>query len=111
MQISEEKSGDVTVVSVEGSVDATTADEVTGYLEGRVHAGDVKLVVDLSGVDYISSAGLRSFLSTVKLARQMGGDLRLAAARASVGKVLSMAGFTSIMKVYPDAQTAVASFA
>lgn len=111
MQISEDKSGDVTVVSVRGSVDATTADEMTSYLEGRVREGAARMVVDLGGVDYISSAGLRSFLSTLKLARQAGGDLRLAAARDGVAKVLSMAGFTSIMKVYPDVATAVSSFA
>ena len=110
MQISEDKRGDVTVVSIDGSVDALTAGEVDAYLDRLVSEGLTQLVLDLSKVDYVSSAGLRSLLTTLKSARQVGGDLRLAAARESVHKVLAMAGFTSIMKSYPDAGAAVASF-
>ena len=110
MQISEDKRGDVTVVGIAGSVDALTAGEVEIHLDRLVKAGLTRLVVDLSRVDFISSAGLRSFLTTVKSARQTGGDLRLAAAQENVHKVLAMAGFTSIMKSYPDTEAAVASF-
>src|SRR5437764_11258102 len=110
MEISTGSRGEVAVVAIAGSVDALTADELTAYLDGRVKEGKVRLVADLSRVVYVSSAGLRSFLATLKAARQAGGDLHLAAAQENVQNLLAMAGFTSIMKTYPDVDTAVADW-
>jgi anti-sigma B factor antagonist len=110
MEISTGSRGDVAVVAIAGSVDALTADELTTYLDGRVREGKVRLVADLSRVVYVSSAGLRSFLATLKAARQAGGDLHLAAAQENVQNLLAIAGFTSIMKTYPDVDTAVADW-
>jgi anti-anti-sigma factor len=49
-------------------------------------------------------------LGTVKEARRHGGDLRLAAVRAPVLRVLELSGFTSILKCFADVPTAVGSF-
>lgn len=110
MEIRVEKRGPVAVVSIDGSVDWMTAGELTSSLRGQMTAGTVQLVADLAGVDYTSSAGLRALLETVKEARQHGGDLRLAAVRSEVLRVLELSGFTSILQVYPDIDSAAASF-
>jgi anti-anti-sigma factor len=110
MEIRVEKRGPVAVVSIDGSVDGMTAGELTSSLRGQMIAGTVQLVADLAGVDYTSSAGLRALLETVKEARQHGGDLRLAAVRSEVLRVLELSGFTSILQVYPDVDSAAASF-
>ena len=107
MRIVVEKRGRVAVVSVEGSVDGTTAGELTAALHGQVSGGARDLVIDIAGVDYMSSAGLRALL---KEARKQGGDLRPAAARPEVLRVLDLSGFTSILQVFPDVDSAVASF-
>ena len=64
----------------------------------------------LGTLEYTSSAGLRVLLSTLKEARQRGGDLRLAAVQERVRRVLDLSGFTSILKCYPDVDAAVASY-
>jgi anti-anti-sigma factor len=105
------KPGDgATVVEIRGSVDGLTADELLATLDREVDAGHVRLVADLSGLEYTSSAGLRALLGTVKRARSRGGDLRLAAVQAPVHKVLELAGFTGILKLFDDVPAAVASF-
>lgn len=101
----------VAVVTITGSVDGTTADSLQSALRGYVEDGHTQLVADLDGVDYTSSAGLRALLATVKAARQHGGDLRLTRIKPNVLKVLELSGFTSILKIYPDADIAVASYA
>lgn len=101
----------VTVVSIEGSVDGLTAGDLLTSLRSEVAAGNTRLVADLGGVTYTSSAGLRALLETVKETRQRRGDLRLAAVRPEVLRVLELSGFTGILKVYPDLDAAVASFA
>jgi anti-sigma B factor antagonist len=61
-------------------------------------------------VNYTSSAGLRALLGNVKESRRLGGDLRIAAMQPAVERVLSLSGFTSIIKVYSDTGAAVSSF-
>lgn len=110
MELSVKSAGNVTVVEIRGSVDGLTADKLLQTLTEQVQAGRVHLVADCAGLDYTSSAGLRALLGTVKQARQKGGDLRLAAVRAPVLKVLELSGFTSILKHFPDVNEATASF-
>ena len=111
MQISIAQQGGVTVVDVAGSLDALTADALTAALEEQVRAGRTRLVAALTGLEYTSSAGLRVLLATLKDARRQGGDLRLAGAQARVHRVLSLSGFTSILRCYTDVPSAVASYA
>jgi anti-sigma B factor antagonist len=99
------------VVVISGSVDGMTADTLLATLHGHVEAGHTRLVADLSGVEYTSSAGLRALLATVKEARRRNGDLRLADVQPNVRKVLDLSGFTSILKLYDDVDAAVESFA
>jgi anti-anti-sigma factor len=111
MDATVEQVGQVALVRVTGSVDGLTADALQTTLREQLDAGSSRVVADLSGVDYTSSAGLRTLLATMKLARQNGGDLRLAAVQPAVLRVLDLSGFTTILKLYPDAAAAIASFA
>ena len=99
-----------TVVSIVGSIDALTADEVTSFLEIQLKNNRKQLALDLTEVDFLSSSGLRSFLIILRQSRQEGGDLRLAAAQPGVESVLEMAGFTRILKAYATVDEATASF-
>lgn len=110
MDVTVEQVSSAAVVRISGSVDGLTADALQAALQAQIDTGGTRLVGDLSGVEYTSSAGLRALLATLKLARQKGGDLRLAAVRPAVLRVLELSGFTSILKLYPDVDAAVASF-
>jgi len=111
MDIRDRNENGVSVVSPVGSVDAITAPELSEYLQGLVDGGHTRLVVDMTGIDYTSSAGLRVFLGMVKETRAAGGDIRLASTQPAVYKVLELSGFTSILKTFNDTPAAVASFA
>lgn len=100
----------VTIVAISGSVDSLSADKLTESFAAELKAGRARLVADFSEVGYTSSAGLRSLLGAVKDSRRLGGDLRIAAVRPDVSRVLSLSGFTSIIKIYDDVDAAVASF-
>lgn len=110
MLIEMEQFAAATVVRIVGDVDGTTAEALMTALQGRMNEGHVRLVADLSQVNYTSSAGLRSLLAVLRQARIDGGDLRLAAVHAPVLKVLELSGFTTILKVYGDVDGAVASY-
>ena len=110
MEIVNSAAGDVMVVAISGNVDGLTAESLLRALSERVAEGVSRLVVDCVALEYTSSAGLRSLLSAVKLTRQAGGDLRLAAVQPPVMRVLELSGFTSILKHFPDVPGAVSSF-
>lgn len=111
MQLQHEERDGVIVLSVEGNLDALTAPDLGTALSEQIKPGHPNLVVDLGGVSYTSSAGLRVLLGALKETRRLEGDLRLAAVQDDVNKVLNLAGFTTIVKQFPDVETAVASFA
>lgn len=103
--------GEVSLVTITGSIDSLTAEALLAQLDAHVAAGHLHLVADFGGVDYTSSAGLRVLLSTVKQTRRGGGDLRLAMVNPRVLKVLELSGFTTIIKFYDGIDAAVASYA
>lgn len=110
MEVTSTRRNQVVVVSIQGSIDSLNADQLTEAFMVHLNAGEVRLVANFEGVSYTSSAGLRSLLTTVKGTRRQGGDLRIAAVRPEVERVLSLSGFTSIIKTYPDVEVAVASY-
>jgi anti-sigma B factor antagonist len=110
MDIQIEQRAYATVVKIIGSVDGLTAESLLVQLRALVTEGHAQLVGDLSSVSYTSSAGLRSLLAIIRDARSAGGDLRLAAVHPPVLKVLELSGFTTILKVFGDVSSAVASY-
>jgi len=102
----------ITVISVSGSIDALTAADLTRTIATEIEDGQVNLVVDLIGLDFMSSAGLRALLGAVKESRSQGGDLRIASTNSGAGvdKVLKMSGFYNIAKVFASQAEALASF-
>jgi anti-sigma B factor antagonist len=110
MNIQVERRSHVTVLAIAGSVDGATAPALVASFREQVAGGFIHLVGDFALVDYTSSAGLRALLETVKETRQRGGDLRLAAVQPDVRRILELAGFTQILKLYGNIEEAVASF-
>ena len=111
MEIKDKQVNGVTVLSLTGSIDAMTAPKITEFIQGQVAKGNTKLVADMSGVDYTSSAGLRVLLGAIKETRAQSGDLRLTGIQPDVQKVLNLSGFTSILKTFDNLDAAVASYA
>jgi anti-anti-sigma factor len=110
MEIKDRSVDGVTVISLIGSIDAMTAPKVTDFIHEQVGKGNTKLVADLSGVDYTSSAGLRVMLGAIKETRSQSGDLRLTGIQPDVAKVLNLSGFSNILKLFDDVDSAVASY-
>ena len=110
MDIHDRQVGDVTIISLKGSIDAMTAPKITEFIQGHVAKGNTKLVADLEGVDYTSSAGLRVLLGAIKDTRAQGGDMRLTGVQPDVLKVLNLSGFTNILKMFDDVDAAIASY-
>lgn len=106
MKITENKAGNITILKAEGRLDATNAKETEQRLSGFIDQDAKEIVLDLSGVDYISSAGLRALLVAAKQAQKTGGKLSLAAPAPQARKILDTAGFSSIIPVFDTIEEA-----
>lgn len=106
IDIDETKETGVVVVAPVGRIDSTTSEALDRQLAARVGAGDRRIVIDFSGVEYISSAGLRVMLTLAKKLRDLKGQLALAALGDSVRQVFELAGFLPLFAVEPTRDAA-----
>ena len=110
MDISTQEVKRVSVMTVKGRVDSATAPDLENALKQLVETEKTQIVLDLKDVEYMSSAGLRAMVSTLKAVKRINGDLRLCSPSPRVAEVLRLAGLTSIFNIYPNQSDAVRSF-
>lgn len=100
----------VTLVEVVGRVDSVTASEMGSGINDAIDQGQTQIVLDLSQVDYMSSAGLRELVGSLKRIKKASGDMRIANPSPRVREVLEMAGLDTIFLIFDTQVDAVASF-
>lgn len=102
----------IALLEVTGRVDSTTASKLGDALNAAIDDGKSRLVLDLTNVEYMSSAGLREIVAALKKVQNLAGtgDLRLASPSDRVREVLELAGLDEIFKIYDSQLDAVGSF-
>ena len=99
MEIDFKNSGKWTIASMKGRIDGHTSPDCESSLKDKIAEGIDHVAVDLSEVEYMSSAGLRVLLSTYKKLKANSGDMVLIAPQENVAEVLDISGFSSIFKI------------
>jgi anti-sigma B factor antagonist len=102
--------GPVTMLSVTGYIDAATFPQLISEADQVLDKGHANLVLDLGGVDYISSGGLVALQTIAGRAASRGGKAVLCCVREQVAKVLKISGFDQWFSIFPDVAAAKASF-
>jgi anti-sigma B factor antagonist len=100
----------VSVMKVKGRVDSETAPELDDALTKLLQENRNQIVLNLQGVDFISSAGLRAVVKAYQAAKKAGGDVRLASVSNPVEVILRTVGMMQMLQMYPTDQEAMASF-
>ena len=109
MEIAVSDHGTVIVVSVQGELNALTSPDLAEQLAQSVRQCG-NLVVDMTHVRYISSAGLHVLFAAIKACRQRNGDLCLVGLEKNVHRVLEMSGLLDTTQVFGGIDAAIASF-
>lgn len=99
MTMSIESQGDLAVVVLNGRLDSTNAADTEMQILAQIEAGRPRIVVDASGLEYLSSAGLRVFLVVAKRVKTAGGALALHSLTAHVREVFEISGFVNVLTV------------
>ncbi len=110
MDLSEKKAGEVIVLAFSGRLDAYSAGDVEKKLDTLIESGQVKLVLNLEKMEYISSSGLRVFLAQLKKVRKQQGDIKLAYMKPYIKEVFDIAGFTQLFSIFESEDPAINNF-
>lgn len=101
---------DVLILSADGGIDSTNADDFVAELGKLVEVGARKLIVDCSRLGYISSYGIAVLVRLHKKLAEHGGDVKLAALESRIVRVIALVGLTPIFQIYPTVDDARAAF-
>ena len=93
-------SGELSIVRVDGVVDTITASELENVLEKLINQSRYKILIDLGGVEYVSSAGWGIFISRIQEIREHDGDIRLVNMIPNVYEIYELLEFENIIPAY-----------
>jgi anti-sigma B factor antagonist len=110
MKITERQEKEVVIFTLEGRVDSEGSVDLDLALQTAVSEGKHKMILDLSQVRYINSAGLRILADILTQNKENGGDLRLADLNPKVRRVFQIIGFDKFFNIYATVEEALAGF-
>lgn len=104
------RGNELTLVRVDGVIDTMTASELERVMNALLEQRKYKIIVDLAGVDYISSAGWGIFISNIREIKAHEGDIKLARMIPSVYEIFELLEFDSILRAYDNVEKAKTDF-
>lgn len=97
------------IIQVTGEVNAETAPEMTRICSQSILPGDRNMVLNLSKVQYMSSAGLSSVLSAGKEMSRQGGQILICGLTPRLKQIFTISGFEMIFPMYESQEAALAA--
>jgi anti-sigma B factor antagonist len=111
MEVSVTANDNYDLVDIKGRIDSFTAPRLSEILNEITNHNIYKIILDLSDVSYVSSAGLRVFIDIQKTCKKINqGEVLLVNIPQRVYETLELAGFVPLFKFYNNVTSALAAF-
>ena len=107
MNIKKEKIGDFSVLKIKGRVDTIHSSALEGEVNQVFDSGEKNLIFNCSGMDYISSSGLRVFLVTQKKVIPLKGKLYLSNLQPAIQEIFRISGFSNLFRIFETQEEAL----
>ena len=108
--IKNSKKGEITTVQINGRLDAISAPVAEKHIFDLINDGNTQLLLDFTNVSYLSSAGMRTLLSTTKKLRALSGKLVVCSVKDNVMDILKMSGFDHVLDLVKTEEDALKKF-
>ena len=109
MELKFKKEGEATILELSGRLDTSNYESFSDELFKKLDAGDKHIIVDMEDPDYISSSGLRVFLSALKKMKENKGEMTLCCMSDKINEVFEISGFSTIFKIFVRLDDALAN--
>lgn len=107
MEIKKQKINNVIVLEIFGRVDTTNYGKLEEALSNHITKNEKNIIIDCSEMDYISSSGLRVFLTGFKKINAINGNYFLCGLQESIQEIFDISGFTNIFKIFANQEAAL----
>ena len=108
--ISKKLNDNITILNLNGFLDAHTSVELEKCFEEILAENKYKIIVNFDKLSYISSAGLGVFMAYIETARDNGGDIKLCAMSDKIYNIFDMLGFPILFEIYKEEKSAIEKF-
>lgn len=107
MEINTRREKDIVIISVKGRMGEVSAPEFEERMNELMNDGETKFLIDLKGLEYISSAGLRGLLTVAKILKERNGWIFLSGLKGAVKDVFEVSQFISIFRTFETVESAL----
>lgn len=105
-----DKNGEVMIIALDGYIDHTNSSHLQKIFNNTLESDCVKIIVDFTGLNYMSSVGWGIFVGEIKQFRDKGGDIKLANMKPDIYDVFQMLEFYHILDDFPSVDEAFDAF-
>ena len=105
MEIKSTVQGDEIILKASGRVDTTNYNDFEKSVNELLKENVKHLILDCSEINYISSSGLRVFLTIQKTMMSRGGKFSLFSMQQGIKEIFDISGFSSLFSIYPDLES------
>jgi stage II sporulation protein AA (anti-sigma F factor antagonist) len=103
--------GDILVVNLEGRLDVSVANEVEEGLAELIDNGNhTKVLLNMEGIEYMSSSGFRACISTLRKLNAKEGSLKMCNIKPAVKRIFDVIELTSLFDIYDSPEAALSAF-
>ena len=110
MDISTREKGKVLIFDVQGDLDAKSASVLKEKINEKITDGKSLILINLSAVPYMDSAGLGVLVSGLKNANRLSGDLRIWGLQDKVKSIFELTRLNKVFQIFEDELAAVSSY-
>ncbi len=110
LSIETDNTQNISLMRINGRVDSDTTPEFESALSKLLNDNRNKIILDLQGVEFLSSAGLRAMVKALKDAQKSGGDVRLVSVSQPIEVILRTVGMLQMFKMFSTSEEAAAGF-
>ena len=109
-EVLREDKSEISILRIKGFLDAHTAPKFEQAIQDLVNASRNSIIVSMTDLNYISSAGLGVFMGFIEEIREKGGDIKLCCMSPKVFKVFDLLGFPALYEIYDKDEEAIQKF-
>ena len=110
LEIELEGKDDIVFIILSGQIDSYTSEEIIKITDEHINKGNLKVVIDLTDIDYLDSSGLSALISAKIRLSKRNGNLRLAGLNEKTKRVFDLANLNQIFDIYKTRDAATEGF-
>jgi anti-sigma B factor antagonist len=101
VELTEETTDSCTILGIDGRLDTANYGVLEAKLADLLASGKLRILVDCSKLDYVSSSGLRVFLNGLKKVTAAQGKFVLCGLQENIREIFEISGFSDIFEIFP----------